>query len=79
MVMIRLGSQIGNGYSGIVLAEAGHRVLVALVIVGPDVDVARRRIDTHAFELADDRFIIGPAAGQLVGLLDRDLEHVERV
>src|SRR3954468_18189320 len=35
-----------------VLAEAGDRVLVALVIVRPDIDVAGRRIVAEAFELA---------------------------
>src|SRR5262245_26491713 len=48
------------------LAEAGDSVLVALVVVWPDVDIARRRIHAQAFELADDRFLLGPAADQLV-------------
>src|SRR6516165_6600463 len=61
-----------------VLAESGHRVLIALVIVGPDVDVARRSIHAEAFELADDRLVLRPAAGELVGALDGGLEHVER-
>src|SRR5262245_47485775 len=46
-----------------VLAESGHRVLIALVIVGPDVDVDRRSIHAEAFWLADDRIVFGAAAG----------------
>src|SRR5215510_12144441 len=44
------------------LAEAGDSVLVALVVVRPDVEIARRRMYTQAFELADDRILLGPAA-----------------
>src|SRR5262249_50187413 len=61
-----------------VFAEPGHRVLIALVVVGPDVDVARGRIHAEAFELADDRLVLRPAAGELVGALDGGLEHVQR-
>src|SRR5499427_35196 len=63
---------------GEVLAESGHRVLIALVVVGTDVDVARRRIHAEAFELADDCLVLRPAGGELVGALDGGLEHVER-
>src|SRR5882762_10133887 len=59
-----------------VLAEAGDRVLVPLVVVGTDVDVASRPGDHHALELADDGLVIRPAAHQLVGLLDGGLERV---
>src|ERR1700746_7298 len=53
---------------GKVLAEPGDRVLVGLV-VGPHVEIARWRIYAEALELANDRFVLGPAAGQLVGPL----------
>src|SRR5439155_5688026 len=49
-----------------VLAEAGDRVLVALVVVGADVDVAAGPGNHHSLELADDRVVIGPSAHQLV-------------
>src|SRR6478672_8921997 len=49
---------------GQVLAESGHRVLIALVVVGTDVEVARRGIHAEAFELADDRLVLWPAAGE---------------
>src|SRR6266478_8670439 len=62
---------------GKVLAEPGDRVLVGLV-VGPHVEIARWRIDAEALELADDRFVVGPAAGQLVGPLDGGFQQVER-
>ena len=48
------------------------------MVVGPDVEVAGRRIQPHALELADDGLVVRPTAGQLVGLLDRALEQVER-
>src|SRR5215468_4615881 len=57
-----------------VLAEARDRVLVALVVVRPDVDVPARPRDHHSLELADDGIVIGPAARQLVGLLDGGLD-----
>src|SRR5713226_496841 len=60
-----------------VLAEPGDRVLVGLV-VGPHVEVARRGIHAEPLELADDRLVLGPPAGQLVGPLDGGLQQVER-
>src|SRR6516162_11703425 len=61
-----------------VLAESGDRVLVPLVVIGPDVDITRRGIHAEALELADDRLVLRPAAGELVGTLDGGLEHVQR-
>src|SRR6516225_4705372 len=61
---------------GYVLAETDHRVLVALVVVGPDVDVAGRSRIAQAFELTDDRIVVRPAAHQTVGFLNRGLEQV---
>src|SRR5262249_19635776 len=62
---------------GRVHAEPGHRVLVALVIVGTDVEIPRRTRDRRAFELADDGVVVGPPARQLVRLLDGLLEQVK--
>src|SRR6516225_10271938 len=59
-----------------VLAKADHGVLVALVIVRPDVDVAAWSRIAQALELTDDRIVVRPAAHQAVGLLDRCLQHV---
>src|SRR6266446_5455276 len=61
---------------GNVLGEASNRVLVPLMIVGANVDVASRPRQHHALELADDHFVIGPAASQFVGLFDGGLDHV---
>src|SRR5262245_11916750 len=58
---------------GNILAEPGDRVLVALVIVGPDVEIARRGIHSETFQLADDGFVFRPTAGQLVGAFDCEL------
>ena len=79
----------GNGDDGIgipdrevilgkVLAHPDHRILVSLVVVRPDVDVAGRRIQSQALQLADDRVVVRPAADKLVGALDGVLEQVER-
>jgi len=62
----------------IALAEPGDRVLVALVIVGPDVEITRRGVEPEALELADDRLVVRPAAGQLGGPFDGGLQHVQR-
>src|SRR5688572_11843615 len=59
-----------------VLAEADDRVLVALVIVRTDVDVAGGTGHHQAFEHRNDRVILRPAADELVGLVDGGLEHV---
>src|SRR5260370_28213334 len=64
---------------GHVLAEARHRVLVALVIIRTDIEITGRRLEIHAFKLADDRISLRPAPCKLVRLLDRRLVHMERV
>src|SRR5262249_455715 len=64
--------------AGEVLAESRHRVLVALVIVRADVEVARGGIDTRTFEHGDDRIVVRPAADELVRLFHRLLVEVER-
>src|SRR5438270_1497772 len=61
----------------VVLAEPGDRVLIALVIVGTNIEIARGRIHAEPFELADDRLVLRPSAGVLVGALDGGLEHVQ--
>src|SRR5260370_32155628 len=61
-----------------VLAEPGDGVLVALVIVRPDVEIAGWRIHAEAFELADDGLLFGPSADELVCPLDGHLEHIQR-
>src|SRR5712692_889052 len=61
---------------GDVLGETGNRILVALMVVGTDVDVSAGARKHHALELADDHIVIGPTPGQPVGLLDRSLDHV---
>src|SRR5258708_12164245 len=63
---------------GHVLAEAGDRVLVALVVVGADVDVSARTGDHHALDLTDDRVLVRPAAAQLVRLLDGRFQDIGR-
>src|SRR2546428_1194109 len=49
-----------------VLAEADERVLVPLVVVGTDVDVAGGAGHHPALEHRDDRVVLGPAADELV-------------
>ena len=49
---------------GIVLGHPDDRVFVSLVVVGPDVDVAGRRIHPHALEHGDDDVILRPSADQ---------------
>src|SRR5713101_2214457 len=61
---------------GHVLGETGNRVLVALMVVGANVDVDSRAREHHALELADDHLVIGPAASQFVGLFDGSLDHI---
>ena len=61
MVMIRFGSQDRERILGDVLAEAGHRVLVALVVVGPDVDVARR---AQSMPMPSSWLMIASSSGQ---------------
>src|SRR3954452_23348891 len=68
----------GERVLGDVLAEARDRVLVSLVVVGTDVHVAARTGIHHPLDLADERVVVGPAASQLVRLLDGRLEHVGR-
>ena len=48
------------------------------MIVGPDVEVAGRRIHPHAFEHADDDVVLRPAAHKVVGFLDGGLKQVKR-
>src|SRR5258705_8662416 len=46
---------------GKILAKPDHRVLVPLMVVRPDVEVTRRRVVSHSFELADDHLVVRPA------------------
>src|SRR2546430_12594690 len=64
--------------SGQVLAQTRHRVLVTLVIVGAEIEIARRSIDSRSLEHRDDRLVVGPAADELVRLFHRLLEEIER-
>src|SRR3954471_3831880 len=68
----------GERVLGDVLAESGDRVLVSLVVVRTDVHVAARTGIHHPLDLADERVVVGPAASELVRLLDGRLEHVRR-
>src|SRR2546428_11446688 len=60
------GMEDGELILRLLLAEAGDRVLVALVVVRADVHVSSRSGDHHALELADDGVVVGPAAHQPV-------------
>src|SRR5437667_42039 len=48
------------------------------LVVGPHVAIARWGIHAEALELADDRLVLGPAAGQLVGPVDGGLQQIQR-
>jgi len=48
------------------------------VIVRPDVQVPGRGIDPETFDLADDRLVLRPATGQLVGAFDCVLQQIKR-
>src|SRR2546430_4746776 len=54
------------------------RSLVTLVIVGAEIEIARRSIDSRSLEHRDDRLVVGPAADELVRLFHRLLEEIER-
>jgi len=43
-------------------AESGHGVLVALVVVRPDVQITRRPGDGRPFQKADEGLVVGPPA-----------------
>jgi len=44
------------------------------MVVRPDVGVARRCIDPHAFEHGDNEVVLRPAPDELIGLLDGSLD-----
>src|SRR2546425_37993 len=73
-----VGIEYGEGILGHVLGEAGDRVLVSLVIVGPDIDISAGPRIHHAFDLADEGVVVRPASRQLAGLLDGGLEDIGR-
>src|SRR5438132_9351878 len=54
----------GERILGHILGKARDRVLVALMVVGADVDVTARPGVHHALELADDRVVVRPTAHQ---------------
>src|SRR5256886_10194385 len=54
------------------------RSLVTLVIVGAEIEIARRSIDSRSLEHRDDRLVVGPAADELVRLFHRLLVEIER-
>jgi hypothetical protein len=71
MVMMRSGSQTGERIVRQVLAEADLHVLEGAVILLAHGDGGRRGLDAEAFQLLDDRVIVGPPAPTLLaGLLD---------
>src|SRR2546430_15363192 len=54
------------------------RSLVTLVIVGAEIEIARRSIDSRPLEHRDDGLVVGPAADELVRLFHRLLVEIER-
>jgi len=63
---------------GPVPGDAGDRIPIALVIFGADVDGPAGTSGRHAFELLDDRLVVGPAAPEPIRPLHRRPVRVHR-